>query len=104
MSRRREVISRMPTYWSIWELSIAAAIVRLVRTDGIGENRGYQALGRATVTGNRGKTPGIGDFRASPDAGEYDSLVACHYLPIRPVYNAPSLRLGSWSCWVSWLN
>src|SRR5205814_465235 len=54
--------------------------------------------------GNRGKTPGIADFRASPDAGEYDSLVACHHLLIRPVYNAPSLRLGSWSCWASWLN
>jgi hypothetical protein len=53
----------------------------------------YQCI--VMVSGNRGKTLGYIDFWASPDAGEYDSLAACHRRPIHPVYRMPSWQLWS---------
>ena len=43
-----------------------------------------------TVSCNRGKIPGDGDFWASPDADEYDSLGTCRRQPICPACPTPS--------------
>jgi transposase len=53
---------------------------------------------------NWGITPGSKHFWASPDAGEYDSVGACRHSPPRPVYHAPSLKLGSRNCWTNCRN
>src|SRR5256885_5372144 len=89
----REYLARIAAAGITWPLSAEMTDAELERP--LFVNGGVQTGARYRIEpdwasiarelkrpGNRGKTPGVGDFRASPDAGEYDSLVACHDLLI----------------------
>jgi len=51
---------------------------------------------------NRGITPGSSGFFGLSNAGEYDSLVACHRPPVCPICPVLSWKLCWWNCWASW--